>query len=150
MKDELFRHPPLSAFLSDAEPEPSVWGHCEALAASSSWLIRMAAVGLLLEPHYGSSASPEQRRLHDRVGRWIEMMPAALVLELEDLAVREARRQIEQMRGVDTAGLDPVRRLELDAQRRLIEAVNAVLLRARRVRLEGHLTELDDLLPPGA
>jgi hypothetical protein len=143
-----FRKHPLSDILSGAEVDPSIRHHCEALAASRNLLSQVAAVGFLLDGQCIGSAK-QRGGVEYRAGLWVDAMSDALVRDVERLALLEVDRQIRNLQGVDLSTLDPIERDVLRNQRKIIEAVNAVLLRAKRHHVDRQLAELDDVLPPG-
>lgn len=138
----------LTDLLSGAEIDPLMMRHCEAMIVSHNPLARVAVVGFLLDDR--NIASVRQRSaVQYRAKLWIEAMPEAMVQEIEYLALVELERQIRQLREVDVTKLDPVERSVVRHQRMIIEAVNEVLIRAKRTHLNRELDELDDLLPQG-
>lgn len=139
----------LSDLLSGAEIDPLMKLHCEALMASANPLLLTAAIGFLLDGACIRGSAKQRSGVEYRAGLWVEAMPEVMIAEIEQRALVELERQIRQLRGVDLSTLDSIESDVLRNQRKIIEAVNTVLMRAKRMHLNQELADLDDLLPPG-
>lgn len=149
MKDDnLFRKPSISVLLSGAVIDSAVEAHCLHLGDSGNLLLRMAALGFLLDPDLPTDSVGQQRQIHTRIECLIALMPRKFLHEIENLAGDELNRLIIDLRDTDQAMLDAVKLLEINAQRDLLEAVNRLLQHAKRPYVEHRLNELDRLIPP--
>jgi len=145
--DLMFRRPSISTFLIDTEIGHAVRVHCVRLAESKLLLLRMSAIGKLLDPELPVEDVWQLQTIHDRIGRWLELMSRDLIYEIEDLAQDELARQIKNLRDADVSTFDNVKLLEINAQRDLLEDANRLLLRAKRPYVERRLNELNKLIP---
>lgn len=147
-RELLLHKPSLAEILSGARIELSMLINCESLIASESPLLHAAAVGFLLSGEGILGSAKLRTGVEQRAGLWVDAMPRSLVDKIEELAVHEVQRLIRETCDVDLAKLHAADVLVLRNQRRIMEAANRVLLRAKRNHVEKQLTAFDDLFPP--
>lgn len=148
MKDNaLFREVKPLTFLSGTQLAYEARVRCEHLLASPDPFLRIVGVGMLLDERLPTDTEEEAAEVRRRVDLWLRLMPKKRLQEIERLVVREAKRQLAALRATDPSALDAVERLRVRNERRLLTDAARLLLRAKRLRIEIELGELDALLP---